>query len=103
MSVTSTLSSDSKTATLKIEGRFDFSVHRQFREAYRAETPTAQYLVDLGQVDYMDSAALGMLLLLREHTEAKGLAVRIINCTEQPRQAIEIAQFSKFFEVSDAA
>ena len=58
---------DSK-ATLRLKGRFQFDSHREFRSAYEPyiEDPAARVVVvDFSGVDYLDSSALGMLLLLR--------------------------------------
>ena len=56
---------DQHTA-IRLQGRFDFNTHRDFRasvESALQESPT-QLQVDLGGVDYLDSSALGMLLML---------------------------------------
>jgi anti-anti-sigma factor len=60
-------------ATIALSGRFDFSAHQAFREACAAALDAAQIgelKVDLAGVDYLDSSALGMLLLLREKAQA---------------------------------
>ncbi len=54
--------------TIHVEGRFDFNCHQQFRRAYEgaAAGSYTEYVVDLRGTEYIDSAALGMLLVLRE-------------------------------------
>ncbi|MBF0186225.1 MAG: STAS domain-containing protein, partial [Magnetococcales bacterium] len=57
--------------TISVKGKFSFEAHHQFRNAYHNEDEKAQYrithyIVDLSETDYIDSSALGMLLLLRE-------------------------------------
>ena len=66
MSVGANLSADGRELTITIQGRFDFSAHQEFRAAYEklASKPEA-YVIDLGEATYLDSSALGMLLLLR--------------------------------------
>ena len=62
-------------ATLKLGGRFDFHSHRDFRSAYEKILETGGFreiTIDFGEVDYLDSSALGMLLLLREKAEGAG-------------------------------
>ena len=68
MSITSTTADDGSTVTISIEGKFDFQLYDDFRKSY-VDTVGAgvQYIVDLSAADYLDSSALGMLLLLREH------------------------------------
>lgn len=93
---------DSKSRSLKItiNGPFNFSEHSQFREAYRDIEPgsVTEVSVDLQRTDYVDSSALGMLLLLDEHFSGK--RINVINCTEYTRQVLEIAQFDKKFNIS---
>jgi anti-anti-sigma factor len=85
---------------ISVPGRFDFSVHKQFRDAYR-DTPGkgTVYRVDLGQTEYMDSSALGMLLLLREHAGGDDARVSIANASEPVKKVLEIANFHRLFEI----
>jgi CheY-like chemotaxis protein/anti-anti-sigma regulatory factor len=62
-------------ATLSLNGRFDFHSHRDFRAAYEGalgESGIREIEINFSAVDYLDSSALGMLLLLREKAEATG-------------------------------
>ena len=90
---------EGETVVIKIAGSFDFSSHKDFREAYTRSPKQAQYVVDLTEVTYLDSAALGMLLMLREHTN-DGSRVTIRAGTGQPRDAIAVAHFDKLFKLS---
>lgn len=86
-------------AVIALEGRFDFNAHREFREAVdQALKETGREIqVDLGAVDYLDSSALGMLLMLRD--KAKGVAkeVALANARGSVKQVIDIANFGKLF------
>ena len=88
-------------ASVKISptGRFDFHAHREFRDAYAGKNPAAQYLVDLRGVDYMDSSALGMLLLLREHAGGDKAKIRITNARAEIRSILNVANFEKMFVI----
>jgi anti-anti-sigma factor len=89
------------TRTLRIDGRFDFNMHRSFRELYeRAPPEVAQYVIDLAKTHYMDSSALGMLLLLREHVQGERSRIRIVNGNPEIRKILEIANFDKLFEIA---
>lgn len=92
---------DSK-ASLTINGRFDFSIHRDFREKYEAilGTPSVRQLdVDLRGVNYIDSSALGMLLLLREKAAAKQIDMKLTNTQGAVRQVLEVANFGRLFKI----
>lgn len=72
---------DDKTEclTIFVDGRFDYSCHKLFKEAFVSANKAASvYEIDLSRVTYLDSSALGMLLLLRDHAggEKSGCAFK---------------------------
>lgn len=98
MSMTSEVSVENKTVTIKIKGKFDFSLHSDFRKSYKdIKLDAGQYIVDLAFTDYIDSSALGMLLLLKEHADLQSAEVRIINYNDEVREILHIASFDKLF------
>jgi anti-anti-sigma factor len=99
MSVTSSRSDDGNSLVIRISGKFDFSVHSEFRAAYKNEKVSGEFLVDLGQTDYLDSSALGMLLLLKEYAESLSSSVRIINAGAEIKEIMIIASFDKLFKI----
>jgi anti-anti-sigma factor len=52
--------------------------------------------VDLERTTYLDSSALGMLLLLKDQSGD----VRIIKTSPDVRRVLEIANFHRLFDVS---
>ncbi len=101
MAIATSLSSDRKTLTIQVEGRFDYSQHREFREAYRESfAPGMQVAVELSRTDYMDSSALGMLLLLREHAGGDDARVTLKQPSEAIRKILEIAHFEQLFTIA---
>lgn len=101
MSVKSEVSLDGKTLTIVIKGRFDFGSHQTFREAYeRFYKGPELYVVDLKGTTYMDSSALGMLLLLRDHAGGEESEVRVINSNSDVRKILAISNFDKLFDIS---
>lgn len=82
--------------TISISGRFDFNAHREFREAVKAVSNGAKCVVNLEKATYLDSSALGMLLLLKDGSSD----VRIIKCSDEVRKVLEIANFHRLFDVS---
>jgi len=94
--------SDNKNNSLiiQVSGRFDFYVIQAFRDTYRnINLPGGDYIVDLSRADYMDSAALGMLLLLREHAIEQSARVCIKNSSESLRRILSIARFEQTFDI----
>ncbi len=99
MSVTSSISSDGKRIDIKITGRFNYTLSQAFRDAYRGVSTAddVRYHVDLSETEYMDSAALGMLLLLREYAKAHGAPVVIERPSEQAELILKGANFEQLF------
>ena len=85
---------------IKIVGRFDFSCHAAFRDAYAGAPSGCEFVVDMADASYMDSAALGMLLLLREHVQQQGGRVSITNCRGQTYDVLQIANFHRLFKIA---
>jgi anti-anti-sigma factor len=93
---------DNQVTRLALEGRFDFHSHRDFRSAYEAvlaQPAIREVIVDFKRVDYLDSSALGMLLLLREKAEAGSKKVKLANLSGAVKQVLEIANFGKLFAI----
>ena len=101
MSVESVVSPDGKKLTIVIKGRFDFSSHQLFRDAYeRFYRAPDTYIVDLKDTTYLDSSALGMLLLLRDHAGGDESEVRVINSNSDVRKILAISNFDKLFDIN---
>jgi len=67
MSVSREFSNDGKQLIIAIQGKFDFSLVQEFRQAYSHigdSQPTV--IIDLRETEYLDSSALGMLLNMRK-------------------------------------
>ena len=101
MAVTSELSPEGTVLTLSIKGRFDFAKHQDFRGAYeKPMTKPELFVVDLKETTYVDSSALGMLLLLREYAGGDESDVRVVNCNSDVRKILAISNFDKLFDIS---
>ena len=66
-------------------------------EPARFHAISLSYVIDLGEVSSMDSSALGMLLLLREHAGADRAEIRIVNADTSLRGTLRVAGFDKLF------
>lgn len=89
--------------TLKLSGRFDFNTHREFRSAYEPLVPDAsvrRVVVDFSAVDYLDSSALGMLLMLRDKLGGANKEIMLTGVTGNVKQVLDIANFGKLFQIS---
>jgi anti-anti-sigma factor len=90
-------------AIVKLSGRFDFNTHREFRGAYEplvADTSVRSVVVDFSGVDYLDSSALGMLLMLRDKLGGANKEVALTGVRGNVKQVLDIANFGKLFQIS---
>jgi len=100
MAVISEVTEDGSTLTIRISGRFDFSSHQDFRKAYESiAEPNGGYVIDMSGAEYLDSSALGMLLLMREHAGGDQAQITISNCRPQIKNILKVANFAKLFKV----
>jgi anti-anti-sigma factor len=92
---------DGNTVTISISGRFDFSSHKDFRETYSGtDGALSQYVVDMSSTEYIDSSALGMLLLLREHAGSEASRITIRGARNEVKDILVVSNFDKLFTLS---
>jgi len=100
MAVYSEMSEDNKELIISIDDRFDFSLHQQFREAYADNTEqNLTYVLDLSKTEYMDSSALGMILLLKDHVQLYASTLVISKPNDTVQKILEIAQFHRLMTI----
>ncbi len=100
MSITTEASADGKTLTIKVQGRFDFSLLQEFRSSYENVDPKPEsFIIDLQGTDYLDSSALGMLLALRDYAGGDNADIKISNCCPDVRKILVITKLDEMFKV----
>lgn len=93
---------DKGTLTIKLAGRLDFAKHQSFCDAYSSQAPDSvhHYILDMRDLTYLDSSALGMLLLLKDFA-SKSAKISMINCSKDVGKIFEIANFQQLFEIEN--
>lgn len=102
MSVVTEVSPDGQKLTISVKGRFDFAKHQEFRDSYEradGQMPNS-VVVDLKEATYLDSSALGMLLLLRDHAGGDNSDIRVVNSSSDVKKILAISNFDKLFDIS---
>ena len=100
MAINSKRSDDQQKIEITITGSFDFSMQSEFRSAYRSNTKlNSEFRVNLQGTEYMDSSALGMLLLLREHAETYKGQVVLESLSPEIKQILTNAKFDRLFTI----
>lgn len=100
MAISSKLSNENKQLIITIDDRFDFSLHQEFRDAYsNVQDPGLTYILDLSATVYMDSSALGMILLLKDHVQLYTGKLIISKPSDTVKKILEIAQFQRLMTI----
>ena len=99
MTITTHYSEHERVLTIAVSGNFAFDTHVEFRDAYVGVDAGSHFKVDLRNSTYMDSAALGMLLLLRDYAADGRGKVTILCCDSQPKKVLEVVSFDTLFDI----
>jgi anti-anti-sigma factor len=93
---------DGETLDIRIKGRFDFEMHEEFGAALERikETKYKEYKIDFKEVTFIDSSAIGMLLLLRDVAGADNANIEIKHCNQEIREELEMANLHKLFSLT---
>lgn len=102
MAISSSVSPDGKTLTIEVDGRFDASSLDEFRKCYEDVSGGAPscYKVDLKNAVYLDSSALGMLLVLRDYAGGESAKITISNCSPEVKKIFAISSFEQLFTIA---
>jgi anti-anti-sigma factor len=85
---------------IKIIGRFDFGMHNEFRQALKLIGDGVKRVeVDFADADYLDSSALGMLLVLRDKVSSAKTVIELLRAKPDVKKILEIANFDKLFSI----
>lgn len=82
-----------------LAGRLTFADHAGFRDliALLNEASVKRFVFDLNKVEFVDSAALGMLLLARDTAAGRSIQVVLRGAKDQVKRIMEVARFDTLF------
>lgn len=86
---------------INLSGRFTFADNKIFSTIID-EISASQYkkvVVDLGLVDFIDSAALGILLLIRDKCEKSSTNLSLLNPRGQVKHMFDVSRFNDLFRI----
>ena len=86
-----------QVTTVQVSGRFDFRCVKPFH-ALLVDAPR-EWVIDLKEVDYVDSAALGLLLLIRDQAGGDAGSVTLRGAHGHPRDVLLMAKFDQMFRI----
>ena len=85
-----------------IPERFDFSHHKVFNDEVNKvfNDPGAKHLtLDFSKTTYLDSSALGMLVLVNKKAKAHSIKTVIRGARDNAREILLIANFDQLFDI----
>ncbi|WP_114416466.1 STAS domain-containing protein [Marinospirillum perlucidum] len=88
--------SDVKVA--RLPEKFDFSFHKKFNEDMDAalkDQAIKEIHLDFSAVNYLDSAALGMIVYLHKKSSAVNKSVRIIHASGTAEEILKVANIER--------
>jgi HptB-dependent secretion and biofilm anti anti-sigma factor len=87
------------TATLS--GQLNYTDNQVFKKIldHVAETAPSKVVLDFAKVDFIDSAGLGMLLLLRDQCTNKNIDISFKSVHGQVQTIFNISKFNELFAI----
>jgi anti-anti-sigma factor len=95
---------NNRKVTLKLEGNFTYIQRKPFQEMLKsvAVDGVDQIVIELSQVAFLDSAALGLLMISHRQLQAEKRTLSLAYPQPTVRQIIELANLHKTIPLIDA-
>ncbi len=90
----------SESGVIEVSGRLD-AAHAEKAQTFLDEVPGAMTL-DMGRLDYISSAGLGVLLKTQKRLMAGGGGLRLVNVSRHINDIFRYSGFDKLFEIEAA-
>jgi anti-sigma B factor antagonist len=87
---------------LCLEGRIVNGETATLRHAVNSQSRVGTIVLDLARVSTVDASGLGLMLELRQQTEARGVRFKLMNATKFVRRIFEITGLDSVFEVTSS-
>lgn len=88
------------TLTISLPKNFNMTSYHDFNQAYKDHTNVQNYVMDFSLTNHLDSAALGLLLLLRQRV-GDGNKIKLINLSDSVQGILKLAQFQQLFDIPE--
>lgn len=84
-----------------ISGKFTFADYQSFRTVLDSikNGEGRVLIIDFSGVDFLDSAALGMLLVAKEEADKKRIEVILENASGHVQKMFELSDFNSMFNI----
>lgn len=83
-------------AIIYLDGRFDFGARKAFKDAMdRIAGEGSPIVLDLGKVTFVDSSALGLLVICHQNLKNKKIPFFLVNPQTYVKQVLDLANIGK--------
>jgi anti-anti-sigma factor len=90
-----------QSVVLHLAGRFDFGARKTFKdamdEALKEEMPI---VLDFRQVSFVDSSALGLLVIAHQTLKSKKIHLSLVNPQAYVQQVLDLANVAKMIPIN---
>jgi anti-anti-sigma factor len=88
-------------AVLCLQGQIVIGETEILRNAVQSLSETSAVILDMARVTAVDAGGLGLLLDLRQQTEAKGIRFELTNVTRWVNRVLEITRLNTVFRITN--
>lgn len=91
------------TAIIMIDKDFNFETHKSFRNSIKEslESGVREIILDFKSVEYMDSTALGLLMVAKDTANEVECDIKLKSVAGYARKVLEMSSFDKKFSILD--
>ncbi len=92
---------ESGICRVSMKGKFTFSDHQSYKELFDvfSDAKIEKLEINISEVDFIDSAALGLLLLTRDEAEKYSKKLVLVSPQGQVKKMFDISRFYELFEI----
>lgn len=91
---------EDNTVIIVVSGKFTFELQREFRTACEQHSAKKHFILDLRETDYLDSSALGMILILNDAVKKTASTLKIINCQMAIKKIFELTNLQQIINIA---
>jgi anti-anti-sigma factor len=93
----------SESQKISLPERFDFSFHRQFLALYEnafSSEACKHIVLDFSRVNYLDSSALGMMVLLHKKAKLANISTSINGANGTASDILKMTNFHNLYDIT---
>ncbi len=91
----------STAAVIRMPKRFDYSSSSEFNSAVaNALENSVTIILDCIELEYIDSAGIGLLVMAQKKTQLQKAKISMINIKPAPKEILQLANLQKIIDIN---